>query len=306
MGNDPGNGTDPTGGFFGVGGSGCAAAAGMSGYGGFSASAARLGNMGNVISTVLAIGSAASKGMGLGGSIEEQLNNFNLSINLFGQKQKEDDDDIKKNISIVIPLESKSREKAYWDKDGKDEEDWHYIVARDVNEANDKLKRYLGKSKADNIILDTHAGIEDRNFQGVVFNEKGDQIAPNSFSIYPKNSNEDVKKGISSILNIGRSVKNGGNFLVLSCYAGKGKDGTLFGKNISGRIGSRSLYLNEGYTKPTLNSFNLGGKGLKAYPRFGPMQDTPGAKFKSFSNGAFSGSGNININKSGAVFQFTK
>jgi hypothetical protein len=303
MGADPANNVDPTGGFI-PGGIPCP---GTSGFGLF------MQGVGNALSkalptltTVATIGAPALNALRLGNTISQHQRNLNLSLNLFGQKQQADEDEIKKNISIVIPLEYSSREKLYWDKDGQDEGDWHYIVARDVNEARDKLKRYLGKTKADNIILDTHAGIDNRTFQGVVFNDQGDQIAPGSFSIYPRNSNEDVKKGISSILNIGKSVKDGGNFLISSCYAGKDKDGTEFGKNISGRLGSRTLYLNEGYTKPTLNSFNVGGKGWKVYPRFGSMQDTPGAKFKSFNNGAFRGSGNININKSGAVFQFTK
>jgi hypothetical protein len=70
MGNDPGNGTDPSGGFFGVGGSGCAAAAGMSGYGGLAGSLA-FGNFLNVISTVSLIGATITNGMQLGNLISQ-------------------------------------------------------------------------------------------------------------------------------------------------------------------------------------------------------------------------------------------
>ena len=71
MGNDPGNGTDPTGGFFGVGGSACAAAAGMSGYGGMAGSIGSAGNFLNVVSTVSNIGAAITHGMQLGNSISQ-------------------------------------------------------------------------------------------------------------------------------------------------------------------------------------------------------------------------------------------
>ena len=81
MGNDPGNGTDPTGGLFGVGGSGCAAAAGMSGYGGMAGRIAGTGNFLKVVSTVSAVASAAAEGMGLGGSIATNLGNNNQSLN---------------------------------------------------------------------------------------------------------------------------------------------------------------------------------------------------------------------------------
>jgi hypothetical protein len=61
MGNDPGNGVDPSGGFFGGPIGGCAAAAGMVGYGGM----ASIGSISNTLSTVVAISSIAMKGAGV-------------------------------------------------------------------------------------------------------------------------------------------------------------------------------------------------------------------------------------------------
>jgi hypothetical protein len=78
------------------------------------------------------------------------------------------------------------------------------------------------------------------------------------------------------------------------------------GKGYSSNLGNRTLYRNQGYTRPTLNSLNIEGKGDKWYTGIGPMQDTPGAKFRQFSNGKLSGNGNITLNSKGNTFVLSK
>jgi hypothetical protein len=70
MGNDPGNGVDPTGGFFDPGPLAQLACPGSGG-----------GSFLKVLNTISAIGSVASKGMGLGGSITSNMGNNNQSLN---------------------------------------------------------------------------------------------------------------------------------------------------------------------------------------------------------------------------------
>jgi hypothetical protein len=74
MGNDPGNGVDPTGGFFDPGPLAQLACPGSGG-----------GSFLKVLNTISAIGSVASKGMGLGGSIGQQQNNIRQSENVYQQ-----------------------------------------------------------------------------------------------------------------------------------------------------------------------------------------------------------------------------
>lgn len=207
---------------------------------------------------------------------------------------------------------TKEREQAYHNIDKKDIGDWHYITARSVGEAYGKLKKYLGKDEAENIVLDDHGGyVEGTNNPGIVINENDQGVDGNSFDKYSVKNTGIAKTAIDAILGIGKLVSKNGNYIIASCLAGSGEKGTHMGKRISSLLGDRNLYLNTGFSRPTLLSLNLNNTGLKPYGNldgrsFVDKVASPHGYIKKFSSGQYLENGDIHLSQSGQVFKFLK
>jgi len=149
----------------------------------------------------------------------------------------------KRNILITINDGGDPIKPETWDS-----EVWHHITVNDISEANDALKKYLGDTKANNIVVNNHGGpvndSEDRYIQIGVDNH----ITHEDMELYlnggevKKNGKAVNNQGIEDLITLGSYVKDGGNFIMTSCTAGQ--DNTL-GNNISLVLENRTnLFLN--------------------------------------------------------------
>jgi hypothetical protein len=216
------------------------------------------------------------------------------------QNAKNNKEDEKLNVSIVIPNKNgkgEYYEGDFYDMDGVDEGDWHFIVAKNIGDAKIKLKRYLKKRKADNIILDSHG-----SNGGINVDEDQNTISENSFDIYPKNQSEYAKKSITDIVEIGESTKSSGNFLITSCTVCYKDD---IGKKIGNRLAEltkRNLYLSSGFSRGTIA--HQGGKPVSNIG--GDLSKIKGGArgYIKFKVGLTPQRGNVFLNTTGKNFKF--
>lgn len=234
-------------------------------------------------------GAAWGFGIGMAASYAAtEVNWGNIGINLRSLFSVAN---ILSNIVIVIPKPSSSFESRYKEIDNKNQDNWHYIVSKDVNEANKKLKNYLKKKKAESIILNTHGSTG-----GLVLDESEESYQDELVKKYPDINNTSYKETVGSLISIGNSLEDDGNLIINSCSACYKDNGLQLGNTISKLIPNKRVFLSSdlgvGSVLSLSNNSIIGtvGKSYKGY------------QGNVFVNGSFLGGGRLTIKSSGSVF----
>jgi hypothetical protein len=197
------------------------------------------------------------------------------------------------NISIVIPKKGDNTENKFFEIDGKDEDNWHYIVVKDLIEAKSKVNKYLKKKKAETIIVYTHGSPG-----GINVDDEQNTYQKDLFEKYPDINNKKIKETITSLIGIGNSVEKDGNLIFNSCSVCLSDEGMGLGKGISTLIQNRHLFLTRGLTPGTISL--IGGKPVGVIGKI-----LKGFNGQAFLNGQNLGPGRLKIVSSGIIsFKF--
>jgi RHS repeat-associated protein len=246
MGNDPVNNVDPNGGSIGnifntifqfiFGGS-------LSGAGGAFANSAGLAGA----TTLSSVAMSTASSFAIWGSLE--LSGAGKSVNV---------------AIYFVGKNENGEDKLVGNSDGKDQGQWHVIVAYyDVSDGNKKLSTYLKKrvGTVDNLILSSHGykgGINAGPSGGSIGYEQLKQyddtycMSDEEYKRWVQYSPERkdylrermLNSAVKSFLDILGQVSKNGNVVITGCGAGGGESGDKYGKIITaGR--SFTLYLNQ-------------------------------------------------------------
>ena len=119
-------------------------------------------------------------------------------------------------IFIWIVKSSKEIKDNFGNSDGEDDGTWHVITATNVNSAYEKMHKYLGGVKANNLVVSIHGasredGTIDPDGDNTVFKYSIDGHIINNYNNGKNTYGPDTKQIITSIKNTLDLVKPGGN-----------------------------------------------------------------------------------------------
>nr|WP_315242710.1 SpvB/TcaC N-terminal domain-containing protein [uncultured Flavobacterium sp.] len=142
-----------------------------------------------------------------------------------------DDPPACKNIYIVLDYDGTlsndaNRERVKFTR--MERSGWKGIYAKDIQDANDQVAKYLKGEQANNILLETH-GNTDRvvnkkgellRVEGFIMgdNNAGNKITVNDLSQSINGTNVKNQKDVDALTGIIKQVKSGGNFYLQACY----------------------------------------------------------------------------------------
>ncbi len=144
-----------------------------------------------------------------------------------GMEGEDPTDPPKKNILIVLdfnpqsPVTDKERDKIKFNN--LEENNWHGIYAKNLQDADEQLTDYLNGNKADNVMIVTHGGVtQDGKDSGLrVDNNTNEWIMASQIKNYESGncSPLDSKsiKNIDALVNIASNVKDNKNLIIHAC-----------------------------------------------------------------------------------------
>ena len=138
----------------------------------------------------------------------------------------------KKNIFIVLDYDGgnpgdESRENIEFKN--MEENNWHGIYAKNLQDASSQLSNYLGDNKADNILLKSHGGTtksgesafcSDNNSNGLIYSSDMKNYSDGNCSSLSQNTINDI----DALVNIVNSINDGKNFIMGACSIASNDD----------------------------------------------------------------------------------
>lgn len=119
------------------------------------------------------------------------------------------------------------------------------------------LRAFDDKS-VENLVVSTHGGQKDGESHFAIYDQSfisrdNQSISTNEIKSYNKKGGKNLTEGeadVTFLANMGRKVTDGGNFVLSSCFTGKGKAGRSTIEELSKLTGNRlNIFLPIGYTR---------------------------------------------------------
>ena len=184
---------------------------------------------------------------------------------------------IPKGNIIIIPTQGEIKSGIYKYVGGA-QGNWNIIIANDMIDAYTKTKTYLGKLKADNIIISTHGSSENGTLMLSNTAVQGDNpavITHKTVDIYDKlpETNKN-KKELTALKKLSGLASSKGSFLINSCKSACGVKGVLLASSIKNLVGDKvNLIMSEAYVSESGSNFKT-FYDVKDRPKLGLIYPT--------------------------------